>query len=93
MAKKKIYAKAADLGLGTHLLGMNTSLKTLQGSTIEMTPMGLLVTSPVSKRKVFVPYANVKAIEIPYASEPDFSFPDEVVVTVSEPIKEVKKLK
>lgn len=60
----KQYAKAVELGLGTHMLGTVLSLQAKRGTQLEITALGVIAVSGKNSRRVLVPWANVKACEL-----------------------------
>ena len=88
MSKKKHFALSAHIAVGTHHFGnMQTlvaeiaSSKLHRGTTIEIIDRGIIFKHEGSKRKIFVPFANVKSIALPWDSElGDDSAPDDTLV-------------
>lgn len=60
----KLFAKTVHLGVGTHLISSKESLAASRGNTLEVTPMGVLAISGKNNRKILIPWANVRAVEL-----------------------------
>ncbi len=94
--KKRQFAKLLHLGTGVHSFGNQQSLVAKAGRlTLEIIEGGVLATHLDFKRKAFVPYANIKAIEFDYSS--DFGLIEEespkVEVSEDKPVAVSKKKK
>lgn len=64
----KQYAKAVYLGVGVHNMGTATSIAaTKDGNvTIEVQSLGVVLLSKKIARKVFIPFANIRALELDF---------------------------
>ncbi len=72
---KKNMAKSLQMGVGSHDLGNATSIVSKPGRLeIEMTPSGALCTHFEFKRKILIPYANIKSVCFDFNSEFNGSF-------------------
>jgi len=64
MAKpSKVYAKTVHLYAGLDLIGSKSTIGS-RDAEIEVTPIGMKVTSKKTKRCILIPYANVKGAEL-----------------------------
>lgn len=59
----KILARVVHLYTGLDLIGSKTSINASQGE-VEVTPIGIKVTSKKTSRIVLIPWANVKGCEL-----------------------------
>lgn len=66
--KIKVLAKSVHLYAGLDLIGSKTTISH-KDAEIEVTPIGMRITSKKTKRVILVPYANVKGAELFPASE------------------------
>jgi hypothetical protein len=58
------YASVIQLGIGVDLLGSKVSLNSKMGNLLECTMPGVIATSRKTKRRVFIPWANIRAAEL-----------------------------
>lgn len=59
----KVLGKVVHLYAGLDLIGSKTSL-THRESEIEVTPVGLRITSKKTQRVILLPWSNVKGVEL-----------------------------
>lgn len=60
----QVFAKTVHLAVGVDLLGSVTSLQARHGTTLEVTPLGVIAISGKNGRKVLIPFPNIKACEL-----------------------------
>ncbi len=91
---KKHLAKSLQMGVGSHDLGNATSVVAKAGTLeIEMTPIGAFCTHQLLKRKVFIPYSNIKSVCFHFDSDFRGHFEDQPLEIISEPEVELAKVK
>ena len=70
MSAKKHYAKLLHLGIGVHSFGNATTLIAKPGQMVlEITSHGILATSIKFSKKAFIPYSNIKAVEVDFKTD------------------------
>ena len=62
-APKKVLVKTVHLYSALELMGAKTSVQS-SGSEMEVTPLGLKVTSRKNGRVILVPWSNIKGCEL-----------------------------
>lgn len=74
--KKKHSALSAHIAVGTHHFGNMQALvselgdpKRFKGTDIEIISNGILFSHQGTKKKIFVPFANVKSVALPWDSD------------------------
>lgn len=71
---KKQYVKSVHFGVGVHLFGSATGLLAKPGRIeLELTSIGVYCFHKEQRKKVLVPFSNLKAIE--FDSEHEFRDP------------------
>jgi hypothetical protein len=63
MAKNKVLAKVVQLYAGLDLIGSKQSV-THKDAEMEVTPVGLKMTSKKSNKIILLPWANIKGLEL-----------------------------
>ena len=58
-----------QLGVGLDMIGSRTSVRADKQTELEVTGVGVVMTSHKSKRKVLVPFANLRGVELPYETD------------------------
>lgn len=66
---KKVPVKAFQIGLSSDLLGSKMSFSASRTLDLEATPLGIVMRSKNSKRKILVGWANIKATEFYWDEE------------------------
>lgn len=60
----KALARIVQLGIGVDLLGSRTSIQATRGNELEITPLGVVATSGKNQRRVLIPWANIRGVEL-----------------------------
>lgn len=66
--KPKVLAKVLQLYAGLDLVGSKMSMNN-RDAELEVTPIGMKVTSIKTKRIILIPWANIKGVELLPQSE------------------------
>lgn len=66
---QKVVVNKFQMGLPCDLLGSKFSFSQSRNLSMEATPLGIIMRSKESKRKIMVPWANVKAAEFQWDGE------------------------
>ena len=64
MSAEKLFAKHVQLGLGTDYLKGKTTIQASRGNTLEVTPMGIIAISGKNSRRLLIPWANIRGVEL-----------------------------
>lgn len=67
---KKVLAKVVHFYKGVELMGSKGSATASKNIEVEVTPLGVKVTSKNSRRTIIVPWANITGCEL-YFEEPN----------------------
>lgn len=65
----KVVVTKFQMGLPCDLLGSKFSFSASRNMSMEATPLGIIMRSAGSKRKIMVPWTNVKAAEFAWDGE------------------------
>lgn len=63
MAKTKILAKVVQFYAGLDLMGSKMS-SNQRDAELEVTPIGVKITSKKTKRLILIPWSNIKGVEL-----------------------------
>lgn len=66
---QKVVVTKFQMGLPCDLLGSKFSFSASRNMSMEATPLGIIMRSQGSKRKIMVPWTNVKAAELAWDGE------------------------
>lgn len=67
MSELKQYANKIELGVGLHMFGNRLSISAVpKRIELEVTATGVLCRHLEQRRTVFIPYANIKGMEVPF---------------------------
>lgn len=67
--KAKVMVLKFQMGLPSDLLGSKLTFTASRNTSLEATPLGIIMRSKESKRKMLVTWANVKAAEFSWDGE------------------------
>lgn len=67
--KQKVVVTKFQMGLPCDLLGSKFSFSASRNMSMEATPLGIIMRSAGTKRKIMVPWANIKAAEFAWDGE------------------------
>ena len=65
----KILVNKFQMGLPCDLLGSKFSFSASRNMSMEFTPLGIIMRSAATRRKIFVPWTNIKAAELQWDGE------------------------
>lgn len=63
LPKQKVLAKVFHMAIGLDLIGSKTSLSDKRAE-LEVTPLGVKMTSKENGRVVLIPWTNIKGVEL-----------------------------
>lgn len=68
-ANGKVVVNKFQMGIPCDLLGSKFSFSASRNMSMEATPLGIIMRSAGSKRKIMVPWTNIKAAEFVWDGE------------------------
>jgi hypothetical protein len=66
---KRVLVKTFQMGLPSDLLGSKLTFATSKNLSMEATPLGIIMRSKESRRKILISWANIKAAEFHWDGE------------------------